>query len=72
MTISKAKPRAAKVYIISTPTGVRLIKATSVQGAIKYAVLGTHDGRVATQEDLIAHMGKVRIEDATAAEGDDA
>ena len=70
--MSAKKPRVAKVHLVKTPSGVRLIKATSVQQAIKYAVLDTHSGRVATQDDLIKYMSSVRIEDATAEEGGEA
>ena len=62
MTVKKA--RTAKVYFVTTPTGIRLVRAMSQQGAIKHAVLSTHEAHVATQDELIATLGKHEVEDA--------
>ena len=63
MTIKKA--RTAKVYLVSTPAGPRLVRALSTQSAIKWTVLDTHHARLATQEDLLAHRN-LDVADATA------
>ena len=63
MTIKKA--RTPKVYLVTTPTGPRLVRALSIQSAVKWAVLDTHAARVATQEDLLANRA-LDVADATA------
>ena len=60
-------PRSAKTYLVTTPTGPRLIKALSSQGAVKYAVLGTHAAKLAAVDDILAHRD-LKVEDATAEE----
>jgi hypothetical protein len=62
-------PRTAKVYIVTTPSGVKLVRALSSQSAIKHTVLGTHSARLATQDDLLANR-TLDVQDATA-QGED-
>jgi hypothetical protein len=70
VTIQKA--RTPKVYVVTTPTGSRLVRAMSSQSAVKHAVLGTHSAKLASQDDLITALGKgLKVEDA-GAEGDEA
>ena len=60
------KPRAPKVYLVTTPTGLRLVRALTVVGAIGYVVDTTHSAQVASQDDLIRLVkGGTEIEDAT-------
>ena len=61
-------PRTPKVFLTKTPTGERLIKALSSQGAIKYATAGTHTAALASQGDLVRLLPGVKVEDATAEE----
>ena len=65
------QPRNPKVYLVTTPTGVRLIRAFSPAGAIKQAVGTSHSAAIATQDQLIAALAKgVKVEDG-ASEDDD-
>ena len=59
-------PRTAKVYTVLTPNGPRLVRALSSQSAIKHVVLGTHEARLATQQDLILLLPDTQIEEAGA------
>jgi hypothetical protein len=72
MATTAKTPRTAKVYLVTTPQGRRLVRALTGQSAIKHVVLGTHDAKVATQDDLIAHLPDTEIEDAGADTGTDA
>jgi hypothetical protein len=62
-------PRTPKVYIVTTPSGKKLVRALSIQSAIKYTVLDTHSGKLASQEDLLANRD-LELQDATAVEED--
>lgn len=60
-----AKPRTAKVYVVSTPGGRKLVRAFSARDAVAHVVAGTHVGALATQDDLLALAKTVEVEDAT-------
>ena len=63
--MTTSKPRELKVYLVKTPTGVRLVRALSYNGAIKHVVLLTHTAKVPTVDDLItAIKDGVLVEDA--------
>ena len=59
------KPRVPKYYLVTTPGGIKLVKALSSQSAIKFTVLDSHTAKLATQEDLLAHRD-LPVIDATA------
>ena len=64
-SVTKKTQRAAKVRLVTTPHGIRLVRALSDQSAIKHVVLGTHSARLATQDDLIKYLTTHKVEDAS-------
>jgi stage III sporulation protein SpoIIIAA len=63
--VTKSKnPRNPKVFIVNAAGTTRLVKALSVQSAIKHTVQGTHSARPAKVEDLLANP-ELTVEDAT-------
>jgi len=68
LTVKKA--RTAKVYVVTTPSGVRLVRAMTSQSAIKHCVHNSHQARLASQNDLINLLDAHLVEDA-GTEGDD-
>jgi hypothetical protein len=65
------KPRTPKYYLVSTPTGMKLVKALSSQSAIKYTVLDTHKAALATQDDLIKYRDAPVIDATADTEGEE-
>jgi hypothetical protein len=63
------KPRPLKVYIVTTPTGERLVRAKSGASAIAHVVTMTHTVRIAWASDVytLAAAG-VKLEEVVAAE----
>ena len=59
------KPRVPKYYLVTTPAGIKLVKALSSQSAIKFTVLESHSAKIASQEDLLQHRD-LPVIDATA------
>ena len=66
--MTTSKPRTPRVYLVTTPepgAPVRLVRALTPQGAIKYATT-RYSASVATQQELIAALSAhIEVEDAS-------
>ncbi len=51
----------SRIYLVGTPTGVRLVRATVRQQALSHAANAMFTVRVATQDDIVNAM-KMNIE----------
>lgn len=70
MSTATKATRKRNVYLVSTPTGMRLIRAFTPTGAIKFSAR-THHAAIATQDELISNIAAgVKVEDANDAPGD--
>lgn len=49
---------ATRVYIVTGPTGNRLVKATVASQAITHVAKSAFSAKVASQDDLIAELSK--------------
>ena len=49
---------ATRVYIVTGPTGNRLVKATVASQAITHVAKSAFSAKVASQDDLIAALSK--------------
>ena len=60
---------AVRIYVVTTPTGIRLIRAANKIQALGYVARDTLTAEVATQDDLytLAKNG-TEVEDAKASE----
>lgn len=63
MTTATKTP--SRVYLITSPTAVRLVKAHTQAQAIRFAVGTDYAAQVATQDDLITNLATMQVEDAT-------
>mgnify|MGYP007049631074 CR=1 FL=1 len=54
---------ATRIYIVTGPTGTRLVKATAPSQAITHVAKSAFDARVASQDDLVEALGNgVKVE----------
>lgn len=54
---------ATRIYIVTGPTGTRLVKATAPSQAITHVAKAAFDARVASQDDLVEAIGNgVKVE----------
>ena len=54
---------ATRIYIVTGPTGTRLVKATAPSQAITHVAKSTFDARVASQDDLVEALSNgVKVE----------
>jgi hypothetical protein len=51
-----------RIYLVGTPDGVRLVRATVRTQALTHVANSQYTVRVATQEDLVEYLGQVEIE----------
>lgn len=66
ITTATQKPkRTPRIYHVSSPTGARLVRAFTPAGAVNHVVGTSHEAHVASQDELLACIGKgVKVEDA--------
>lgn len=70
MSTATKATRKRNVYLVTTPTGKRLIRAFTPVGAIKFSAR-THHAAIATQDELISTLAAgAKVEDANDAPGD--
>lgn len=63
---------ASRIYLVGTPTGVRLIRASVRQQALTHAANAMFTVRVASQDDLVTAMQDgVKIENYKSPEQSD-
>jgi hypothetical protein len=54
---------ATRIYIVTGPTGTRLVKAAAPSQAITHVAKSVFDARVASQDDLVEAIGNgVKVE----------
>ena len=54
---------ATRIYIVTGPTGTRLIKASAPSQAITHVARSVFDARVASQDDLVEALSSgVKVE----------
>jgi hypothetical protein len=52
-----------RIYIVTGPTGTRLVKASAPSQAITHVARSAFDARVASQDDLVEAVGNgVKVE----------
>jgi hypothetical protein len=62
----------SRIYLVGTPTGVRLVRATVRQQALSHAANAMFTVRVATQDDIVNAMEMdIKIENYKAPEQPD-
>lgn len=62
----------SRIYLVGTPTGVRLVRATVRQQALSHAANAMFTVRVASQDDLVQAMEMgIKIENYKAPEQPD-
>ena len=70
MSTATKATRKRNVYLVTTPTGKRLIRAFTPTGAIKFSAR-THHAAIATQDELISTLAAgAKVEDANDQPGD--
>lgn len=53
-----------RIYVVGTPDGVRLVRATVRSQALTHVAQSDFTVRVASQEDLVEYLGEgIKIED---------
>lgn len=58
-----------RIHLVETPSGKRLIRAATKNGAIRHAAKDIIKCSVATQDELVAAVGAgIKVEDAGAEE----
>jgi len=53
-----------RIYVVGTPDGVRLVRATVRSQALTHVAQSQFTVRVASQEDLVEYLGEVEVENA--------
>ena len=62
-----AKTTKKRIHVVAVPNGVRLVRATTKNAAIRYAAHGIIAATVASQDELVKHLSEgVKVEDAHA------
>lgn len=53
-----------RIYVVGTPDGVRLVRATVRSQALTHVAQSQFTVRVASQEDLVEYLGEIEVENA--------
>ena len=63
---------ATRIYVVGSPTGIRLVDATTKQQAIAHVAHSTINAHVASQMDLVELLAKgIAVEGVKASEQQD-